>query len=188
MTKTLINQQELTNLKMDIKRRFKKYPQKGVLAKIYYYYSNIQCRTLFFFRASKILKKIPVINVLLKLLYQRSSIKSGIEILCSLGGGVIIPHFGDIKLNAKSIGDNLYIFHNVTIGNDYKTGIPKLGNNIFIGTNVVILGNITIGDNVIIGANSFVTQNIPSNSLVVGNPAKVVRKISKQYIKKILIH
>lgn len=184
----ILDHQELTRLRLDLKRRFLKYPHKSTLGKMYYYYSNIQYRTLFYFRVSKIFKNIPIINLLSKLIYEKSSIKSGIEILCPLGGGVIIPHFGDIKLNAKSIGNNLYIFHNVTIGNDYKTGIPTLGNDIFIGTNVVILGEIKIGNNVMIGANSFVIDDIPSNSLVTGNPAKVVKKINKDYLKKILTY
>ena len=182
----LLDHQQLKNLQLDLERRFKKYPNKGIFWRVYYYYSNIQYRTLFYYRLSEIFKNIPFIRLIFTLLYKNNSIKSGVEILCPLGGGVIIPHFGDIKLNARSIGSDLYVFHNVTIGNDYKTGIPKLGNNIFIGTNVVILGRLEIGNNVMIGANSFVTSNIPSNSLVAGNPARVIKKIDKDHLKKIL--
>jgi len=49
--------------------------------------------------------------------------------------------------------------------------------NVWIGQNVSILSNITIGRNAIIGANSVVTKNVPSYSVVVGSPAKVVRQI-----------
>lgn len=45
-----------------------------------------------------------------------------------------------------------------------------------LGANVVIIGNVSIGDNVIIGAGSVVVKDIPSNSIVAGNPAKVLRK------------
>lgn len=55
---------------------------------------------------------------------------------------------------------------NVTIGND-----------VWIGGNTVINPGVTIGDNVVIGSGSVVTKDIPSNSLAVGNPCKVIRKL-----------
>ena len=56
----------------------------------------------------------------------------------------------------------------------------KVGNNVWFGGNVVVLPNITIGDNVVIGAGSIVTKNIPSNVIAVGNPCKIIRKITKE--------
>lgn len=50
-----------------------------------------------------------------------------------------------------------------------------IGNNVFIYANSVILPGVQIGDNVIIGAGSVVTKNIPSNSIAVGNPCKVIK-------------
>lgn len=58
-----------------------------------------------------------------------------------------------------------------------KIGKIKIGDNVFIGANSVILPNVTIGDNVVIGANSVVTKDIESNTVVAGNPAKVVNKL-----------
>ena len=55
-----------------------------------------------------------------------------------------------------------------------------IGDNVWVGGNVVILGGVTIGDNVVIGAGSVVTKDIPPNSLAVGNPCKVLREISAQ--------
>lgn len=54
-----------------------------------------------------------------------------------------------------------------------------LGNNVWLGGNVVVLPNVTIGDNTVIGAGSVVTKDIPANSLAVGNPAKVIREIQQ---------
>lgn len=51
----------------------------------------------------------------------------------------------------------------------------RIGNNVWIGVRVIILKGINIGDNSIIGAGSVVTKNVPNNSIVVGNPAKVIR-------------
>ncbi len=64
-----------------------------------------------------------------------------------------------------------------------KIGNVKIGNNVFVGAETVILPGISIGDNVIIGANSTVTKNIPSNSVVVGSPAKVICSL-ENYLKK----
>lgn len=51
----------------------------------------------------------------------------------------------------------------------------RIGNNVWIGMNSVILPGVSIGDNVIIGAGSIVTKNLPSNVIAVGNPCKVIK-------------
>ncbi len=56
----------------------------------------------------------------------------------------------------------------------YNCAPIKVGNNVFIGCNVTILPNVKIGDNVIIAAGAVVTKDIPNNSVVGGNPAKVI--------------
>ena len=55
-----------------------------------------------------------------------------------------------------------------------KLGKVNIGNNVFVGMNVVILPGVTIGNNVVIGAGSIVTHNIEDNSVVAGNPAKKI--------------
>ena len=59
-----------------------------------------------------------------------------------------------------------------------KIGKVKIGNRVFIGANSTVLCNVTIGDDVIIGAGSVVTKSIPSNSVVAGNPAKIIGRTS----------
>lgn len=52
-----------------------------------------------------------------------------------------------------------------------------VGNNVWLGGNVTVLGGVTIGNNVVIGAGSVVTKDIPSNTVAVGNPCKVIKTI-----------
>ncbi len=89
------------------------------------------------------------------------------------------------------IGDHVMIAPNVTIS---ATGHPvepklrkkgmqfsipvKIGNNVWIGSGVIILPGITIGDNSVIGAGSVVTKDVPANVVAVGNPCRVLREIN----------
>ncbi len=59
-----------------------------------------------------------------------------------------------------------------------------IGNNVYIGNNVIILPGVTIGNNVVIGAGAIVSKNIPDNSVAVGIPAKVIKSID-EYFQKI---
>lgn len=64
----------------------------------------------------------------------------------------------------------------------------KIGNNVWLGANVVINPGVTIGDNVVIGSGSIVIHDIPENVVCVGNPARIVKKITEDdkqfYYKK----
>lgn len=83
-----------------------------------------------------------------------------------------------------SVGDNVLISTNVKIlahdastnyGNNYtKIGLVSIGNNVFIGSGAIVLCNTRIGNNVIIGAGSIVSGDVPDNSVVAGNPAKLI--------------
>lgn len=90
------------------------------------------------------------------------------------------------------IGDNVMFAPNVSIytaghpihpdsrNSGYEYGIPIIiGDNVWIGGNVVINPGVTIGNNVVIGAGSIVTKNIPDNVIAVGSPCKVVREITE---------
>jgi maltose O-acetyltransferase len=59
----------------------------------------------------------------------------------------------------------------------FSTKPVTIGNNVLVGAKSIILPGVTIGNNVVIGANSVVTKNISSNSIVAGNPTKLIRKI-----------
>lgn len=94
-----------------------------------------------------------------------------------IGGGLYIGHPFCITINQKAkIGENCNIHRGVLIGQENRgerKGCPTIGNCVWIGANVCIVGNITIGDDVLIAPNSFVNRNIPSHSIVFGNPCIV---------------
>lgn len=94
-----------------------------------------------------------------------------------IASGMISYHpFGTI-INAKSIGENFIFRNNTTIGNKDKDQEkrPIIGDNVELGSNVIIIGDVSIGDNVTIGAGSVVVKDIPSNTIAAGNPAKVIK-------------
>lgn len=89
-------------------------------------------------------------------------------------GGLLIVHGDCTFINAESIGSNLYINQSVTIGAK-KNGAPVIGNNCRVSVGAIILGNIKIGNNVVVGAGAVVTKDVPDNSVIVGNPARIIR-------------
>lgn len=80
------------------------------------------------------------------------------------------------------IGSNFNIRHNLTIGHVNGKN-PVIGDNVACGPGVIIIGNVHIGNNVLIGAGSIVTKDVPDNSLVVGNPGKVIKKIKAEDVR-----
>lgn len=88
--------------------------------------------------------------------------------------------------NGIEIGHNLRMGPNVGLVSsnhdsaDYDKWIPskpiRIGDNVWIGMNTVVMPGVQIGDNVIIGANSVVTKDVPSDVVAAGNPCKVIRE------------
>lgn len=115
-----------------------------------------------------------------RLMFMRNMVKFGIATHWSLtvGKGLYIGHFGGIVINPNAkIGDNCNINQGVTIGAENRgdrKGAPAIGNKVWIGANSVVVGNITIGDNVLIAPLTLVNFDVPSNSIVIGNPARII--------------
>ena len=115
--------------------------------------------------------------MLWRLLLRRYQIKYGFQIYpeTQIGEGFYLGHWGTVVINPKTIiGRNCNIAQGVTIAQSNRgkrQGTPTIGDQVWIGPNAVIVGNITIGDNVLIAPNAYVTTDVPSNSVVLGNPA-----------------
>src|SRR5690606_461799 len=99
-----------------------------------------------------------------------------------VGSGFQIYHGSGLVIHPKSkIGTNCKIRQCTTVGvkqevrDKFSDNAPCIGNNVDIGCNSVLIGELNIGDNVTIGAGSVVIRDIPSHSVAVGNPAKVIK-------------
>lgn len=118
---------------------------------------------------------------------KRNALKTGIEFLgnANIGAGLIIGHWGRIVINGNAkFGNEIMLTHNVTIGRDVRgkrEGAPTFGNKVCIRTNSTVVGNITIGDDVLIAPDTFVNFDVPSHSVVIGNPATIHAKDNATY-------
>ena len=139
----------------------------NILLLIYLLHNNRWFRNIFYYRIG------PMWDLLIG--WWRPGDKSLIiPYSTKIGKGLLMAHAYATVLNAESIGDNFSFIHCTTIGKK-DGGRPVIGNNVSLGANVVIIGDVKIGNNVIIGAGSVVVKDIPDNSVAVGNPARVIK-------------
>ena len=135
-------------------------------------------------------KSIHVLGNVIRMLYIVFLRKSGAEIgkntMISLGAKI------DLRRGKVSIGDNCLITHGCYIlshdgaahvlnKNDNGTGFVKIGHDVFIGVNTVVLRNVTIGDYAVIGAGSVVNKDVPKGAVAVGNPIKIIKTLTPPY-------
>ena len=124
-----------------------------------------------------------------RVISQFSRFLTGIEIhpKAKIGKNFFIDHgMGVVIGETSEIGDNVTIYHMVTLGgispsinSDNQRQVkrhPTLKDNVVIGSGAQVLGPITVGENAKIGANAVVTKDVPANAVMVGIPAKNVNK------------
>ena len=126
-----------------------------------------------------------------RIISQFSRFLTGIEIhpKAKIGKNLFIDHgMGVVIGETSEIGDNVTIYHMVTLGGispsidssnqrDVKRH-PTLKNNVVVGSGAQVLGPIVVGENAKIGANAVVTKDVPENAVMVGIPAKNVGAVS----------
>ena len=108
---------------------------------------------------------------------------TGIEIhpAAKIGRRLVIDHgMGVVIGETAEVGDDCYFYHQVTLGVARAIGgkrHPSVGNNVIIGAGAKVLGPIKVGDNARVGANSVVLEDVPSDTTVVGIPARPVDRV-----------
>lgn len=121
-------------------------------------------------------------NIVNRLVLKRYARKYGLEISASadIGKGLYLGHPYNITVgNGVKIGDNVNLHKGCTLGRENRgkrEGSPQIGNNVAIGINSTVIGNIHIGNDVMIAANSFVNFDVPDHSIVIGNPGVIHKK------------
>ncbi len=106
-----------------------------------------------------------------------------------IGEGLYIGHWGTIIINpGAKIGKNFGISPGTLIGNSQgkSGGVPTIGDNVHIGNNSIVIGGVNIGSNVLIAPGAFVNFNVPDNSIVIGNPGKIIPRESSPTSKYIV--
>ena len=130
-------------------------------------------------------------HLVARIISQFSRFLTGIEIhpRANIGKNLFIDHgMGVVIGETSEIGDNVTIYHMVTLGgispsvnSNEQRNIkrhPTLKDNVVVGSGAQILGPVTVGKNAKIGANAVVTKDVPENAVMVGIPAKNVGETS----------
>ncbi len=142
---------------------------------------NPRCRMLYLFRKAQYANN-GIVRFICSCLYMHTALNRGIEIPTDtkIGRGLYLGHAFNITVNSKAtIGCNCNLNKGVTIGLENRgkrKGTPTIGDKVWIGANATVVGNITIGDDVLIAPNSYVNCDIPSHSVVYGNPCIIKQR------------
>lgn len=109
----------------------------------------------------------------LAVLVAKADVQAGV----ALGPGVMFSDRGHFVIGAKKIGRGSIIHHRVTVGMDLRnSGMPTIGEDVWIGPDCVLYGDIQIGDGATVLAGSVLTRSVPPRAVVSGNPARVVKR------------
>lgn len=173
------------NIKHDVENIFKNDPAARNWLEVILLYPTVHA--LIFYRIAHFFYGIKLFFIA-RLTSQIARAFTGIEIHpgAKIGKGLFIDHgMGVVIGETAEIGDNVVLYHGVTLGGTGKhkgKRHPTIGNNVIIGTGAKVLGPIVVGNNAKIGANAVVLENVPENSTAVGIPAKIVNKVNNTVI------
>lgn len=133
--------------------------------------------------------KIRIIRLFCEYKLYRLCRKYGIELKTNtqVGAGGVMIHPYNITISPFAvIGKNVNILKGATVGLGYgkKPGAPVIGDSVYIGLNSTIIGGVSIGDDVMIVPNTLVNCDIPSHSIGIGSPCKIIHRenATEQYV------
>lgn len=169
------------NFKKDFYRMTgKKYSAKRFL---FAYLTEHRIRFVYSYRKLQNINKKRKLRYSIWFIYHRGlKTKYGLEINpdVEIGPGIQISHPYNITINNGAVlGKNINLSKGVTIGQENRgkrIGAPVIGNQVYLGINSTIVGKIEIGDDVLIAPNSYVNCDVPSHSVVIGNPCQIYHK------------
>lgn len=172
----------LNRLKYDIDNILKNDPAARSRLEVFLLYPSIHA--LMFYRISHFLYEHKLF-FFARAISQFARTFTGIEIHpgAKIGKGLFIDHgMGVVIGETAEVGDNVTIYHGVTLGGTGKhkgKRHPTVGDDVIIGSGAKVLGPINVGDGAKIGANAVVVKDVPANATAVGVPAKnIIRKPS----------
>jgi putative colanic acid biosynthesis acetyltransferase WcaB len=145
---------------------------KGKIIVVLYRFANACTRT------RPLFKPVAFIYVAIYKLLTEYILGSEIHWRTTAGPGLAVFHgYGLVVHSDAKLGSNVTLRQGVTIG--AKSGkivkVPVLGDNVDVGSAAIILGGINVGDGAVIGAGAVVTKDVPPYSVVVGNPARIIK-------------
>ena len=118
-----------------------------------------------------------------RFMWSRASLRYGIHVgLNMVGYGFWIPHItGGVIVNCHSMGNYCGCNGGVIIGNKGGQEFrPTIGDHVSVLMGAKVYGGITIGSNVIVAPNSVIFKDVPSNCVVAGNPAKIIKTLAEK--------
>lgn len=123
-------------------------------------------------------------NPFWRLVLRKMRERYGLEISRStdIGPGLYLGHAFNITVNpGATIGSNCNLHKGVTIGQENRgkrEGAPVIGDCVWIGVNATLVGRISVGDDVLIAPGAYVNRDVPSHSIVLGNPCRVIPRVN----------
>lgn len=173
----------LKELKADAFRMSGKASLKSILALALFARTFRPVLTLRFCRWCEC--RCPPFSIIARLLHRWMQVGAGMDLpaTVSLGPGLLIVHGWGLVVNKDcQIGSNVTLFNGVVLGRkdtitagERQTAYPIVENDVWIGAHSIILG-VRVGEGAIVGPGSVVTKDVPPHCVVVGNPARIIKR------------
>lgn len=143
-------------------------------------------KILFWFRVTHAFGRHPFIGFVVRWKYRRVCEKYCVDLpwQTKIGKGIKLSHaYGLVVHGDTIIGDNVLLTHQVTLATE-KGRAPVIGSRVRISPGAKIIGGVHIGDNVVVGANAVVVKDIPSNTVAVGVPARILERPFDEFAER----